>query len=208
MRSRWIVMLVSLVMAVRVFGCIFSPPTRPPIDEQPPPPPTTPELVIESLKQAMTKRVIEEYEDLLDPNFLFSERSSIDTLDFVWGKDIERRSVSGIFKTFNSFTFEFTLGRKSIELKEEYPGTLPDGSPNSDGHPNEDWVVLYGRVQMTMLDETGENGYAVDQNMTFKLRKTNEIAKDPKTGEVMKDSNGNPLYLWKIIRWIDDPVLQ
>ncbi|MBI4530998.1 MAG: hypothetical protein HY709_05695 [Candidatus Latescibacteria bacterium] len=206
MRNRWIVMLLLFP----VFGCgIFSPDKKgdPPKPGEKPPP-TTPELLMDNLEQAMEKRIIEEYEDLLDPNFWFAERSEIDTLDFGWGKDIERRSVKKIFEIFNTFTFEFTLGRQSIELKEEYPATFPDGSLNEDGHPNEDWVVWYGRVQMTMLDETGENGFAVDQNMTFKMRRSNDVAKDPQTGEIMKDANGNPLYRWTIIRWVDDPVLR
>ena len=59
------------------------------------------------------------------------------------------------------------------------------GDPN--GHPDEDWEVFYGRVQLLLLDENGD-GFRVDQNMTYKLRL------DPNDGT------------WKIVRWIDDPL--
>ena len=55
-----------------------------------------------------------------------------------------------------------------------------------DGHPDEDWEVFSGRVQMLMLDENGD-GYRVEQVMTFKLR---------------LDEKG----LWRMVRWIDDPL--
>ena len=79
-------------------------------------------------------------------------------------------------------TFDFELTRRFQELGSEHPESFP-GDP--DGHPDEDWEVFYGRVQMLMLDENG-NGFRVDQFMTYKLRF------DPEGGE-----DG----LWKIVRW-------
>ena len=70
------------------------------------------------------------------------------------------------------------------ELGSEYPETY-EGDP--DGHPDEDWEVFYGRVQMLMLDENGD-GYRVDQVMTFKLR---------------QDEKG----YWRMVRWIGDPLV-
>ena len=65
----------------------------------------------------------------------------------------------------------------------EFPETY-EGDP--DGHPDENWEVFYGRVQMLMLDENGD-GYRVDQFMTFKLR---------------QDEEG----IWQMVRWLDDPL--
>ena len=77
---------------------------------------------------------------------------------------------------------------QSLSLRSQrQPSLYPEayeGDP--DGHPDEDWEVFYGRVQMLMLDENGD-GYRVDQVMTFKLR---------------QDEEGT----WRIVRWIDDPL--
>lgn len=65
---------------------------------------------------------------------------------------------------------------------------------------------MYARVHMAMRDETGTEGFDVDQMMTFKMRRSDEVARDPATWDILKDHNGNPLYLWKITRWIDQPL--
>lgn len=206
MKDRFVLSLLLSIGLLSSGGCIFSPDKHPPVTPPDYPAPTTPALVLDNVKQAMERRVIEEFEDLLDPNYIFSEPSLVDSLSFIWGRDVERRTVDAIFRTYSTFTFDYRPVFQRIEPKEEYPATLPDGTPNEDGHPDEDWVVMYGLVQMTMRDETGENGYDVSQKMEFKLRKTSEVAKDPKTGAVLNDPDGNPLYLWKIIRWIDRVV--
>ena len=82
-----------------------------------------------------------------------------------------------------TFEFDFQTITRSRELGSEYPKAFED---DPDGHPDEDWEVFRGRVQMLILDENGD-GFRVDQVMTYKLRKDGED-------------------LWKIIRWIDDPL--
>ena len=72
---------------------------------------------------------------------------------------------------------------RTTELGRDYPDAF-EGDP--DGHPDEDWEVFRGRVQMLMIDVKGD-GFRVDQIMTYKLR---------------QDEEG----LYKIIRWIDDPL--
>ena len=93
------------------------------------------------------------------------------------------RSRAGIFDIFRTFEYDFELIRRSQELGPEFP-KRDENDP--DGHPDEDWEVFRGRVEMLLLDENGD-GFRVDQIMTYKLR---------------LDADG----LWKIIRWIDDPL--
>ena len=92
-------------------------------------------------------------------------------------------SREGIFDIFREFEYDFQLIQEYIEIGADYPEAF-EGDP--DGHPEEDWQVFRGRVQMLMLDENGD-GFRVDQIMTYKLRLAD---------------NG----LWKIVRWIDDPL--
>ena len=56
-----------------------------------------------------------------------------------------------------------------------------------DGHPDEDWEVFRGRVEMLLL-KTSDDGFRVNQIMTFKLRQGED-------------------GLWRIVRWIDDPLV-
>ena len=142
--------------------------------------PTTAEILFENLDYAMNKRDIEVYEDVLDENYWFSEPSEIDSLDLAWGKDFDVDAVRNIFDIFTTFEFNFIASRRDVELGIEYPGEGPDA------HPDEDWDVFFGPVEMFMLDDNGD-GFIVNQNMTFKLRK------DPATG------------LYTIIRWITHP---
>lgn len=174
----------------------FAPETQRPSVIEPPAPPappaTTPEQLMDNLDRAMSTRDKDLYESLLDKDFLFTEPDCLG--EIVYFNNLEKElemmggsrdgSQLGIFDVFRDFTFDFELTRRSQELGSEHPESFP-GDPN--GHPDEDWEVFYGRVQMLMLDENGD-GYRVDQFMTYKLRL------DPGDG------------LWKIVRWENDAL--
>ena len=171
----------------------FAPPKIPPDpgaipDTGPAPEATTPELLMDNLAHAMRTRDEALYESLFDKDFLFTEWDCLG--DVVFHNDFEEELEimagsrdglqEGIFDRFHhSFTFNFTQKRRDRELGSEHPEAFP-GDP--DGHPDEDWEIFHGRVQMEMLESAGE-GFRVDQDMTFKLRL------DPEDG------------LWKIVRW-------
>ena len=160
--------------------------------EQPPAPPaTTPEIFFDNLHRAMRDRDKDLYETLLDDNFWFTETNCQGELVYYNGREEELAFIGGtrdgskpgVFDRFRTFDFEFTLNRRDVELGRDYPKADED---DPDGHPDEDWQFFRGRVQMLMTDENGD-GYRVDQGMTFKLRQGAE-------------------GLWKLIRWIDDPL--
>lgn len=163
-----------------------------PLVEPPAPPATTPEQLMDNLARAMRTRDKDLYESLLDEDFLFTEANCL--LEVVYSNNFEEElqmiagsrdgSQQGIFDKYRDFSFDFELIRRFQELGSDHPEAYPD-DPN--GHPDEDWEVFYGRVQMLLLDENGD-GFRVDQNMTYKLRL------DPNDGT------------WKIVRWIDDPL--
>ena len=142
--------------------------------------PTTPEILFENLDYAMNNRDIEVYEDLLDEDYWFTEPSEIDSLDLAWGKDYDMDAVRNIFEAFTTFEYNFIASRRDVELGIEYPGEGPDA------HPDEDWDVFFGPVEMFMLDDNSD-GFIVNQNMTFKLRQD-------------KDTD-----LYTIIRWVSHP---
>ena len=152
---------------------------------------TTPEQLMYNLARAMRDRDKALYETLLDEDFWFAEFDCLGITAF--DNDLETEltiivgshdeSSKGLFDIFRDFSYDFELHRRSQELGSEYPETY-EGDP--DGHPDEDWEVFYGRVQMLMLDENGD-GYRVDQLMTFKLR---------------LDEKG----YWRMVRWIGDPL--
>ena len=159
---------------------------------EPAPPATTPEQLMDNLARAMRTRDKDLYESLLDKDFLFTEDNCLGEVEYFNNLEEELEimggsrdgSQPGIFDIYRDFSYTFDLTRRSQELGSEHPERFP-GDPN--GHPDEDWEVFYGRVQMLLLDENGD-GYRVDQNMTYKLR---------------LDPNDD---LWKIVRWIDDPL--
>ena len=164
---------------------------EPVIPEPEPAVAATPEQLMHNIARAMRDRDKALYETLLDEDFWFNET---DCLGYtVFDNDLETEltiivgsrdgSTKGLFDIFLDFSYDLELHRRWQELGSEFPETY-EGDP--DGHPDEDWEVFYGRVQMLMLDENGE-GYRVDQFMTFKLR---------------LDDKG----LWRIVRWIDDPL--
>ena len=159
--------------------------------KDPAPPATTPEQLMDNLRRAMSDRDKDLYETLLDEDFWFTETDCRGDLVFANGREEELEimggsrdgSRDGIFDIYRTFEFEFALLAPSVELGEEYPEAYP-GDP--DGHPEEDWVVFRGQVEMLILDENGD-GYRVYQIMTYKLRQTDE-------------------GLWTLIRWVDDPL--
>ena len=161
-------------------------------DSEPAPPATTPEQLMDNLARAMRTRDKDLYESLLDKDFLFTEANCL--LEVIYSNNLEEElemiagsrdgSQPGIFDKYRDFSYDFELLRRFQELGSDHPESFP-GDPN--GHPDEDWEVFYGRVQMLLLDENGD-GFRVDQNMTYKLRL------DPNDGT------------WKIVRWIDDPL--
>ena len=152
---------------------------------------STPEQLMDKLAQAMRNRDKALYETLLDEDFQFAEFDCIGYIVFY--NDLETEltiivgsrdgSSKGLFDIFIEFHYDFELIRRLRELGAEFPETF-EGDPS--GHPNEDWEIFYGRVQMLMLDEKGD-GYRVDQPMTFKLRQDEEGA-------------------WRMVRWLDDPL--
>jgi hypothetical protein len=164
-------------------------------DVGPPPAPkaTTPEILIDNLHRALNDRDKDLYETLLDENFWFTETNCLGELVFANGREEELEimggtrdgSEPGIFDIFRTFEFEFQLIERSLELGPEYPEAY-EGDP--DGHPDEDWEVFRGRVQMLMFDDNND-GFRVDQVMTYKLRLHTDEEE-----------------LWKMIRWVDDPL--
>ena len=174
----------------------FAPPTQSPTVIEPPAPPapdaTTPEQLMDNLARAMRTRDKELYESLLDKDFWFTEDNCLGEVEY--NNDLEEElqimagsrdgSQPGIFDIYRDFDFNFDLIRRDQELGPEYPESY-SGDP--DGHPDEDWEIFRGRVQMLLLDDKGD-GFRVDQIMTYKLRL------DPDDG------------LWKIVRWINDAL--
>lgn len=170
----------------------FAPDTHTP-SPQPPEPPapeaTTPEQLMDNLARAMRTRDKQLYESLLDKDFWFTEDNCLGEVEYNNGLEEELQIMAGsrdgsqlgIFDIYRDFDFDFELIHRDQELGSEYPESYP-GDP--DGHPDEDWEVFRGRVQMLLLDENGD-GYRVDQIMTYKLRL------DPEDG------------LWKIVRWLN-----
>ena len=190
--------LLSFCGLLALSACDFAPPRIEPGPEiigpelEPAPPATTPEQLMDNLARAMRTRDKDLYESLLDKDFLFTEDNCLGEVEFFNNLEEELEimggsrdgSQPGIFDIYRDFSYTFDLTRRSQELGSDYPENFPN-DPN--GHPDEDWEVFYGRVQMLLLDENGD-GYRVDQNMTYKLR---------------LDPNDD---LWKIVRWIDDPL--
>ena len=160
-------------------------------DLPPAPEATSPAQAMDNLARAMRDRDKDLYETLLDERFWFTEDDCQGNLVLANGKEEELEIMGGsrdgdrpgIFQIFRTFSFDFLRVTRSRELGSEYPRAF-EGDP--DGHPDEDWEVFRGDVEMTLLDEEGD-GFRVDQKMTYKLR--------------LEDAG-----IWRIIRWIDDPL--
>jgi hypothetical protein len=147
---------------------------------------TSPENVFYELNYAMNQKEIEPYEDVLDDDYLFISESQTDTLDCRFPKTEDVRIVGIIFDYFDIVRYELMeTGAQWTEYGSNIP---PEGAMDiSDEHPDENWEVFRRPVTMDLLDETKTDGWYIDSNFEFKMRKL----KDTKTGE----------QIWKIVRW-------
>ncbi len=188
-------LLIAFLIAAPLAGCgnPFAPDKQPGTGDVqgPAPDASTPEILMDNLARAMRDRDKDLYESVLDQGFWFTETDCAGDIVLENGLEQELEFLGGsrdgarpgIFDIFRSFEFDFQLIRRSVELGPDFPDAFED---DPDGHPNEDWQVFRGRVQMLMLDENGD-GFRVDQIMTYKLRAGDD-------------------GLWRITRWIDDPL--
>ena len=188
-----LVLFSMMAVAVLSVSCWnpFAPPThRPDNDtELSVKPRTTPENVINNLIYAMNNRDIEVFEDCLDEDYWYRNPDVYpDDPEYCsdLNKDDEVTNIRRLFNLdpgfsyplgsgFQVIQFTFYHGNPRIELGENAP----------DIHPDEDWVVFEGTVNVYLYhDESKEHGFYVNQTMIFKLR---------------EDSEG----YWVIVRWID-----
>ncbi len=188
-------MLLIISTSVAWFSCSnpFAPSTdRPPPDQtvEPAAEATQPEIVMDNLERAFNERDKELYETLLDDAFWFSEPDCLGNMVLENGKEEELEimgprdgSSQGIFDIFRTIEYEFVPLERSTELGRDFPIAF-EGDP--DGHPDEDWEVFRGRVQILLL-KSADDGNRVDQTMTFKLRQGDDS-------------------LWRIRRWLTDPL--
>ncbi len=186
-----------LLMTSTVIVCGCSNPFAPSTDKPPPgqtiepaPEATQPEIVMDNLERAFNERDKELYETLLDDGFWFTEPDCLGLVVFENGKEEELAimgprdgSSQGIFDIFRTIEYEFVPLELSTELGRDFPIAF-EGDP--DGHPDEDWEVFRGRVQILLL-ESADEGSRVDQTMTFKLRQGDD-------------------GLWRIRRWMTDAL--
>lgn len=171
----------------------------------PPPPPTpaagaegeappvasTPEIAMENLERAFEERDLDLYESLLDEGFFFTEADCRGGLAYWNDRENELAIISadgdgsrqGVFEVFQEIEFHLVAEERYDELGADSPMAFEG---DVDGHPEEDWHVYRGRVEMLLLHKPDE-GFWVDQMMTFKLR---------------QDEAGT----WRIRRWADDPL--
>ena len=157
----------------------------------PPPEATEPEIVMDNLERAFNERDKDLYETLLDERYLFTEDDCLGNLVFENGREEELEimgtrdgSTRGIFDVFRTVEWKFQLIERKTELGRDHPMAF-EGDP--DGHPDEDWEVFRGKVEILLL-KTDDDGFRVDQTMTFKLREGDD-------------------GIWRIVRWIDDPLV-
>jgi hypothetical protein len=186
--------LAATLTCVVIVACDnpFAPPTtKPPPTTKEPVLATTPQTAIDNLELAFLDRDKDLYETLLDESFWFTEADCGGQLVMANGRETEleimgtRDGVSkGIFGVFRNITWTFEPSSRFTELGRDYPRAF-EGDP--DGHPEEDWEVFRGRVEMWLLEEA-DQGFRVSQVMNFKMRRGDD-------------------GLWRIVRWIDDPLV-
>ena len=174
-------------------GCgLFAPKKITGDDAKGPPPSSTftPQVVMDNLERAFDDRDRNLYETLLDDAFWFTEADCRGDLLYYYGKEEELRimgprdgSSHGIFDIYRDIDWKFHPSRRYREFGRDHPDSF-EGDP--DGHPDEDWEVFRGRVEIRLIERPGE-GYFVDQVMTFKMREGDD-------------------GLWRIVRWMDDPL--
>ena len=154
-----------------------------------PPVASTPEIAMDNLTRALGERDPDLYESLLDDGFLFTEVNCLGELRYHNDKQVElevmggRDSTRGVFDVFATIEFVFWAEDRHQESGADSPMAF-EGDP--DGHPEEDWLVFRGRAEMLLLTKPDE-GFLVDQVMTFKLRQDED-------------------QTWRIRRWADDPL--
>ena len=187
--------LISAVLALA--GCggnPFAPETSRPPDTPELPPPAdaaTAAVVMTNLQRAFNEGDEVLYESIIDDRFWFTETDCQGELILANGKEDELDlmfgardgSRPGVFDIYRQIEWTFTQSRRHTELGRDYPAAY-DGDP--DGHPDEDWEVFRGRVEILLLQAEDE-GFRVDQVMNFKMRRGED-------------------GLWRIVRWIDDPL--
>jgi hypothetical protein len=175
-------------------GNPFAPETsRPPDDSELPPPAeaSTAAVVMTNLQRAFNEGDEVLYESIIDDRFWFTETDCQGELILANGKEDELDlmfgardgSRPGIFDIYRQIEWTFTQSRRSTEQGRDYPKAYEE---DPDGHPDEDWEVFRGRVEILLL-EAEDEGFRVDQVMNFKMRQGDDD-------------------LWRIVRWIDDPL--
>ncbi|MFH1566911.1 MAG: hypothetical protein ABIL09_02855 [Gemmatimonadota bacterium] len=194
-RTRLARAALRVLVALWATGCSnpFAPSTTKPPDSERPPAEkaTTPEIAMDNLARSFNERDKDLYESILDPAFWFTETDCRGDLVFANGFEEELEimgsrdsSSRGIFDRFRTIDWDFQTIERRTELGREYPDAY-EGDP--DGHPEEDWEVFRGRVEILLL-ETKDEGYRVTgQVMNIKLRRGDD-------------------GLWRIVRWADDPL--
>ena len=145
---------------------------------------------MDNIERAFDDRDKDLYETLLDERFWFTEDDCHGNLIYQNGREEELEimgtrdgSSRGIFDVFRTVNWKFQLIQLKTEPGRDHPMAF-EGDP--DGHPDEDWEVFRGRVEMLLL-KTDDDGFRVDQIMSFKLREGDD-------------------GIWRIVRWIDDPL--
>jgi hypothetical protein len=193
MKYKWTPILLAVVLLVGACSNPFAPATRTPEDEvkEPAKEATEPEIVMDNLERAFEDRDKELYESLLDERFWFTEPDCAGNISFFNDREAEleimgsRDNSDGLLDQFRTieYTFSILQNGRTRELGLNHPIAFEN---DPDGHPDEDWEVFRGRVEMLLLT-TPEDGFRVDQLMTFKLRQGED-------------------GLWRIARWVDDPL--
>ena len=174
----------------------FAPPTEP-IDGDPfvHKPLTSPENVFYELNYAMNQQDIEIYEDVMDDAYWFYSPSQIDTLDCAFDKTEDVRIMVNIFEYFDKVEYE--LMETGAHWIEYGINIAPDGATDiSEDHPDENWEVFQRPVTMYLLDESGTEGWFIQSDFEFKMRKQY----DPSTGDPILDPE-TKAQIWKIVRW-------
>ncbi len=182
-----------LLVTLAACGNPFAPEKTVPIDVVEKPPAeeaTTPEIVMDNLERAFSDRDKDLYESILDDNFWFTEKDCLGEFILINDKEEELEimgtrdgSNQGIFDIFRSIDWTFQQSQRFTELGRDYPKT---SEQDIDGHPDEDWEVFRGRVEILLL-QSADDGFRVSQVMTFKLRRGSDD-------------------LWRVVRWDDDPL--
>ena len=181
------------VVGLLLAGCTN--PFAPDLTEPPKPPPperaTTATIAMAHLARSFNERDKNLYEAILDPAFTFTETDCRGDLIFENGFEEELEIMGsrdggsrGIFDIYRTIEWDFQAIDRYTELGRDYPRGY-EGDP--DGHPEENWEVFRGRVDILLL-ETGDEGFRVTgQVLNIKLREGGD-------------------GLWRIVRWIDDPL--